>query len=219
MKKNFLKLNKACPAKLVLKRSGGFSLLEVMVAILILTIAVTSLFTLIYKSLFAAEYANNQITATYLAQEAIDYVRNDRDTTAFQGKDWNTFLLHYGNSSVPMSDCYASSPSTGAHWGCSFDVTDWAWLPTSTKIQDCNPSIYPITFGASPCPTFFYNDVPPQGGYYTYTSTPVPTSFKRQIFMATSQSGNELDITVKVEWLNGSLAESETLNESLLRWQ
>ncbi|MAZ67604.1 hypothetical protein CL652_02440 [bacterium] len=58
----------------------GFTLIEAMVAITILVVAVAAPLTLAAQSLFAAYYAKDQTTAFYLAQEAIEMVRNKRDT-------------------------------------------------------------------------------------------------------------------------------------------
>lgn len=57
----------------------GFTLIETMVAISILVVAIAAPLTLASQSLFAAFYAKDQITAFYLAQEAVEMVRNQRD--------------------------------------------------------------------------------------------------------------------------------------------
>jgi len=57
----------------------GFTLIETMVAITVLVVAISAPLTLSAQSLFAALYAKDQTTAFYLAQEAIEMVRNRRD--------------------------------------------------------------------------------------------------------------------------------------------
>ncbi len=57
----------------------GFTLIETLVAISILVVAVAAPLTLASQSLFAALYAKDQTTAFYLAQEAVEMVRNKRD--------------------------------------------------------------------------------------------------------------------------------------------
>lgn len=71
----------------------GFTLIETMVAITILVVAVAAPLTLAAQSLFAALYAKDQTTAFYLAQEAIEMVRNKRDSNMLrfldgQGTSW-----------------------------------------------------------------------------------------------------------------------------------
>jgi len=58
---------------------NGFTLIETLVAISILVIAVAAPLTLASRSLFVATYAKDQQAAYYLAQEAIEMVRNKRD--------------------------------------------------------------------------------------------------------------------------------------------
>lgn len=71
----------------------GFTLIETMVAITILVVAVAAPLTLAAQSLFAAVYAKDQTTAFYLAQEAVEVVRNRRDHNMLefldgQGTTW-----------------------------------------------------------------------------------------------------------------------------------
>ncbi len=57
----------------------GFTLIETLVAITVLTIAVAAPLTLAAQSLMAAYTARDQVTAFHLAQEAIETVRAQRD--------------------------------------------------------------------------------------------------------------------------------------------
>ncbi|MCC6323257.1 prepilin-type N-terminal cleavage/methylation domain-containing protein [Candidatus Nomurabacteria bacterium] len=188
--------------------TAGFTLLETLIAIFIMVVAFASLLSLMTTTMFSARYATNEITATYLAQEAVDYIRNDRDTTAIIGGDWIGFINHYGNyQTIPATNCYATA-------GCYFDVTD----TTYSLITPC------LTPPGS-CPNLNYEESPASGGYYISvpSSTSVPTKFKRTV---TIIPGNfvgaipeELMITVRVDWSNGSRPRSQILRASLLKWQ
>ena len=57
----------------------GFTLIETLVAVSLLTVAIVAPMTLTTRSLSAAYYARDQITAFHLAQEAVESVRNVRD--------------------------------------------------------------------------------------------------------------------------------------------
>lgn len=57
----------------------GFTLIETLVAISLLMLAVIEPMTLTLQSLKVAYYARDQITASHLAQEAIEAVRSVRD--------------------------------------------------------------------------------------------------------------------------------------------
>ncbi len=60
-------------------RASGFTLLETMVAVTLLSVAIVAPMSLTTQSLASAYYARDQITAFFLAQEAIEVVRNMRD--------------------------------------------------------------------------------------------------------------------------------------------
>jgi prepilin-type N-terminal cleavage/methylation domain-containing protein len=60
-------------------QESGFTLIETLVAVSILTIAVMAPMTLATKSLSSAYYARDQVTAYHLAQEGLETVRSVRD--------------------------------------------------------------------------------------------------------------------------------------------
>ena len=62
-----------------IKSCKGFTLIETLVAISLLTIAIVAPMSLTAQSLSSAYYARDQITAFYLAQEAIEALRSVRD--------------------------------------------------------------------------------------------------------------------------------------------
>ena len=72
------------------KQQYGFTLIETLVAISVLVVAVTGPLTLASQSLFAAVYAKDQTTAFYLAQEAVEMVRNKRDNNLLKSLDGQT---------------------------------------------------------------------------------------------------------------------------------
>lgn len=61
----------------------GFTLIETLVAISILMIGVASSLTVAQRSLTASSFTRDQVTAMYLAQDAFEYIRNQRDKNAF----------------------------------------------------------------------------------------------------------------------------------------
>lgn len=60
--------------------SRGFTLLEVLVAIFILTTGIVGVFGLMHHTLSFTVMTENQLVASYLAQEGVEIVRNIRDT-------------------------------------------------------------------------------------------------------------------------------------------
>lgn len=66
----------------------AFTLLETLVAVAVLLMALLGPFTIAQQSLKSAYYARDQITAYYLAQEGIEFVRAVRDENYLTGNDW-----------------------------------------------------------------------------------------------------------------------------------
>ena len=78
-----------------LRRGGGFTLIETLVAVSFLIFAIIAPLTLVSKSLSSALYARDQVTAYNLAQEGIEAVRAVRDgnllVNAYQERDVDLF--------------------------------------------------------------------------------------------------------------------------------
>jgi type II secretory pathway pseudopilin PulG len=178
------------------KNNKGFTLVETMFAVLILTFTIVGMMTVVANSLFAARYARDEITVNYLLQEAIDYIRNDRDTTIFleNGNTWDTFLAKYSN-------CSTSS-------GCTIDVLK----DVPVNPQQC--------FNNN-CQYLYYDKNATSGTFYNYdSSNGVKTNFQRKIVVTRNVANpDEIDITVTVDWYNGGLPVSRSLTTSLMKWQ
>lgn len=188
--------------------SRGFTLVETMFAVYILTFTIVGLMTVISSSLFAARYAKDEVTANYLLQEVVDYIRNDRDTTVFLGSGsgptgtaWTAFTAKY-------------STCSSLNYGCSFEVFNGA-----TPKPSCGYSNDP-TGG---CPILYYNDAADNSPFYTYDqgvspNNNEPTIFKRKI-VVDKNGDDELDVTVTAYWKNGGLQVSRSLTTTLMNWQ
>ena len=68
--------------------SHGSALVETIVAIFILVSAITAAFGVAASGISAGGFARDNVTAFYLAQDAIEYIKNVRDTNAIQGLPW-----------------------------------------------------------------------------------------------------------------------------------
>jgi len=63
----------------------GFTLLEVMIAVFLLTVGITGIFVVITKTISQMINYPDKLIAAYLAQEGIEIVRNIRDTNWIEG--------------------------------------------------------------------------------------------------------------------------------------
>ena len=62
------------------KNTRGFTLLEMIVAIFIVTVALIGIMSLIHRSIVSAQISYSKLTAAYLAQEGLEIIRNIRDS-------------------------------------------------------------------------------------------------------------------------------------------
>jgi len=79
------------------KSGGGFTLLEVITAIFILTVGGGAAFNLIQQTLASSSLIKERLIASYLAQEGMELVKNLRDTAWLKAKteptiSWDEYL-------------------------------------------------------------------------------------------------------------------------------
>ncbi len=78
------------------KISSGFTLIETLIAISIFSVSLITLMSILGNGLSNIKYTQAKITASYLAQEGIEYTRNIRDNYIFYtsgtGKTWSGFV-------------------------------------------------------------------------------------------------------------------------------
>ena len=185
---------------------SGFTIIEALVAIFILTISVSSMLGVTASSATSARYSNNEITANYLLQEAVDYIRNNRDTIAFQMKDasigWGTFLNKY-------SPCFSNM--------CDI------------KIEDFNPAdttgVDVLSCPGSACESLYYDKDDALGGvtsfFYSHDKNFGELSnFVREVKMEkVDGSDDQIKVTATVRWKNGTSTKTQSLVVYLLNWQ
>lgn len=145
-----------------LRTKHGFTLIETMVAIALLTISIVAPMSLTTQSLASAYYARDQITAFHLAQEAIESVRHVRDGNVLKNAlGTPTALLADIPSGAPFTidttnddsmvvcggTCQVLRKSSGGLYGY-----DAAWTPTyftrtvtATVVPDSNDNEINVT--------------------------------------------------------------------------
>lgn len=74
------------------KNKKGFTIIEVLIAIFVITIGITSSLSLINYSISSAAVGKSQIIAASLAQEGMEIIRNIRDGNWLEDVAWNDGL-------------------------------------------------------------------------------------------------------------------------------
>lgn len=75
-----------------LKNGAGFTFLELIIAILVITVGMLGALAVARQPIFYTSLSISRLTASYLAQEGIEIVRNLRDENWLAGRDWNNGL-------------------------------------------------------------------------------------------------------------------------------
>lgn len=70
----------------------GFTILELLAAILVISIGVISAYFVTQQMIFYTRSSSSRLTAAYLAKEGIEITRNTRDTNWLEGEDWDNEL-------------------------------------------------------------------------------------------------------------------------------
>ncbi len=107
----------------------SFSLIEVIVAIFIITVGAGGAFALMQQNLAFSSVSSSKLTASYLAQEGIEVIRNIRDTNYLEGSAWDDgivastdYRLDYRSTSFPDSTCPGDHLKyESGHYVCSSD--------------------------------------------------------------------------------------------------
>ncbi len=188
------------------KAARGFTIIETLVAILILTTAIAGPLTIAAKGLTTAIEARDQLTAFYLAQDAIEYVRYARDTNTLSGDDWLTGSG--GSTGVDLTPCETSKGCKLNSLGQSADNG-----PGDPSVIACDPSLG--------CPTLLYETSSGNYDYNASTGTSVGTpSFVRTVKLTpVSGAPAEVTVLVTVSWHEPNLVRTITVQEDLFNWQ
>jgi len=70
----------------------GFTLLETIIAIFIITIGIVGVSGLVSQTISSVTISSQRLIAAYLTQEGIEIVRNIRDTNWLEGSAWDAGL-------------------------------------------------------------------------------------------------------------------------------
>lgn len=175
----------------------GFTLIETLVAVTLLTVAIAAPIALTSKSLAAAYRARDQITAFHLAQEAIEVVRHVRD---------HSILITALDEPTDLLDDILQGEDSRVF--------------TVDAIESINNTIETCPSGE--CPPLKTNDV-----LYGYDDDEdwTDTRFTRTVTaevvprIDSPDVPQEVKITANVSWKTGSFnVQSVEISENLYRW-
>ncbi len=196
----------------------GLTMVETLVAISILTIAVIGPLGIIAQALHTSYYTRDQMTAYYLAQEAVEHVRNLRDNQGLAIT--KAYLDGTAEESLPnWLGMNASNPTDYKLFGTEATLPPYGTSIASARYSLSKNTITGYSFAA--CPT---GDVCPylqkdENGIFGGTSAGATTTqFRREIYFQRLSSvappvPQEFKMVVNVYWKSGSSLAKFTLEE------
>ena len=111
----------------------GFTLIEVIIAVAILTVGVLGAYALTARMVVATSLGISQLTASYLAQEGLELTRNIRDTNFLEIRQGQSILWTNG-----LLGCAA---------GCEMDYNDVAFVSYQNRFLKNTGSFYAYDSG------------------------------------------------------------------------
>lgn len=179
-------------------QSKGFTVLEVITAIFILTVGVGAALSLMNQTLATGSVVEQRLIASHLAQEGIEIVRNIRDTNWLQSRD--------PSKSSPWDDGLCSSPP--CEWEA--DYTTVTFFDTADFERCSDPGFNCQTYSE----TFLNIDT---DGFYSYKTADAQTKFKRKIRIEKPQA-DEIKVIVEIIWQERGRHHSFTVLEHITNW-
>jgi len=81
--------------KYTIENKKAFSLLEIIIAMFIISMGVIGVMSLIVSNINLGLFSKNKLIAMNLAQEGIELVRNIRDENWLDGDNWQDGIIYY----------------------------------------------------------------------------------------------------------------------------
>lgn len=171
----------------------GFTLIETMVAITILTIAIAGPMFTANRAIVAAQISRDQLIASYLAQEGIEYIRAVRDDEYLKLYSSNNTDNAWSNFSVAVADCI--DPNM-----CTLDPSE------NQPLERCSSS----------CNSLYLKDN--GDGYTQRMQNAIKTQFTRSI-QVNNVTDTDKQIVSTVSWNFHGTLYSVTVSDHLTQWQ
>lgn len=126
----------------------GFTIIETLVAITILMIAISGPLTVSFKALNAAVSARDQMIASFMAQDAVEYARNIKDNNISTGAS-EGWLATIGEC-TPDKMCAVDSFTNSITPACT------SFTDEKCRLQRWSTGRYGYAKNASSTPSTFY---------------------------------------------------------------
>lgn len=170
----------------------GFTLIETLVAVTILALAIAGPMYAASRTLIAAQNSKNQLTASHLAQEGVEYMRRLRD---------NRYLSNKSNPDQAFADFVGNVSSCTSAAPCKVDVLSGSMTGSHSAC------------GAS-CPLYIN-----ASGQYAIAPSGTASLFTRKVHVVSRPVDFEADVVSRVEWTFKGVTYNVEVIDTLKSWQ
>lgn len=175
--------------------SRGFTLIETMVAIAVVTITIIGPLYALQQGVVASYAARDRLVASALAQEGLEFVRGTRDSNYL----YNLALPPSPHSWFYGLDGTDNSPNCTAAAKCTVDTT-------RNLVSLCSGACLPLNLSSAG----LYNHAPT-------SSTNIATRFTRTVTI-TSINSREMQVSVTVSWVTSKIPYTMTVSSIMQNW-
>lgn len=203
-------------------KNKGFTLVETLVAISILVLALTGPLAIIAQSLKASNFSRDEITAAYLAQEPIEFIRNMRDQNTLRSTNASFWLTGPSGGAGNGPENLVTDLNNNQLIGNPGDPirTKLVWSGGTFHLETCQQDCYVTydpTAGAGQNKVMYGND----------DNNLLESIYTREVYLTKGDSDpseteipeRELVVTVVVSWVTAGIAHDVTVSERLFNWQ
>ena len=180
---------------LMKQKNNGFTIVETLVAIFILLVSITGPLAIAQSGLRAAYLARDQTTAFYLAQDALEAIKNKRDDN----------FINFDGGTLDWLDGLDDCIDTLGNRLCKIDTTTDPLEVSSLNScseEDCADGILEID----------------SLGFFNYDGEE-DSKFWRKINIQEIETNQEVQVTVTVGWIaEGGTPKTVVAKENILRW-
>lgn len=171
-------------------KSPGFTILETIIAIGVISLAISGAFSAVQTGLFTSSIAKEETRAYYLADEAIELIRNKRDSNFLDNLTTGSGVSWVNGITGPCaigSTCYAD--------------------PYNNQLVACGA-------GWGSCPQLLQNS---STLLYGYQAGWTPTIYKREVQIE-QPSATQIDISVLITWSHAGATHQFKTKTLLTNW-
>lgn len=172
----------------------GFTVLESLVAIALISTAISGTFAVVQANLSQSISIKDEVKAFYLAHEAVEIIRNKRDANQL--------------------DRILNGSSNSWLEGIAENAFDPCFFGKTCMVDAVSFSLSSCSGGWGSCPNLKQD---PNNFIYGYNGLWPDSNFKREI-QITSINPTEISIEVRVSWVKGSSSKQFITVGNLFDW-